>query len=76
MNIYQEQRSPENQISRRDDHVHFDPSDSFCFQMLDVALDLDTLRRSDGEQVLTILDVEKLYFKRLLIGFKDVFQKF
>ena len=49
MNIYQEQRSPENQVSRRDDHVHFDPSDSFRFQMLDVALDLDTLRGSDGE---------------------------
>ena len=44
---YQEERCPEDEIGGGDDHVHLDPRDPLRLQVLDVALDLDALRRRD-----------------------------
>ena len=52
---YQEERGPEDEIGGGDDHVHLDPRDPLRLQVLDVALDLDALRRRDGQQVLAVL---------------------
>ena len=52
---YQEERCPEDEIGGGDDHVHLDPRDPLRLQVLDVALDLDALRRRDGQQVLAVL---------------------
>ena len=52
---YQEERRPEDEIGGGDDHVHLDPRDPLRLQVLDVALDLDALRRRDGQQVLAVL---------------------
>ena len=52
---YQEERRPEDEIGGGDDHVHLDPRDALRLQVLDVALDLDALRRRDGQQVLAVL---------------------
>ena len=60
---YQEERCPEDEIGGGDDHVHLDPRDPLRLQVLDVALDLDALRRRDGQQVLAVLT----YHNTLLI---------
>ena len=52
---HQEERCPEDEIGGGDDHVHLDPRDPLRLQVLDVALDLDALRRRDGQQVLAVL---------------------
>ena len=53
--IYQEQRGPEDEISRGDDHVHLDSGNALGLEMSDVLLYLDTLWWGDGQKVLTVL---------------------
>ena len=52
---HQEERGPEDEIGRGDDHVHLDPGDALRLQVPDVLLDLHALRRADREEVLTVL---------------------
>ena len=52
---HQEQRGPEDEIGRGDDHVHLDPGYALRLQVPDVLLDLDALRGTDGEEVLAVL---------------------
>ena len=55
---YQKEWGPEDKIGGGDDHVHLDPGDALCLQVSDVLLYLDTLRRGDGQKVLTVLRVQ------------------